>query len=564
MAISLRPYQQEAVKAVINEWDSGNLSTMIAMSTGTGKTECALGVLAEEFRTKRASRVLAIAHRRELIYQPRDRVIANWQDVLPIPGVVMGNEDECDSQFVVATIQTLIASGGKRLRKMLLYGGFSHVWVDETHRIISPSFFRVFANLFVSNPELKLLGATATPQRTDKQGLRQVFDSIAHSIDIKQAIALQALAPLQGLKFELPVDISSVKETEDGWDDEEVGRLLSFANIEEIIIHHWKEHAADRQTIAFTASVMQAHSLARAFRKAGVSAEAIDGKTPTAQRDSILKKYLAGEIQLLANHNVLTEGFDAPATSCALMARPTKSDLVYIQAIGRALRLHPGKENALILDFAPLGARNICLSGDLLGEIQEEKETEKDKTEKSKDSFGINRFGKYVYGNPEEVKAQILDLLERSRLAWVFDGQLATVSIAEKTSLVVVLPQQERIARAEELRVSGKWSEAWETEYRKITGYQVFAVVGSRATSLGVGQTWEDASLIASNYADAHAEDWCSKKKSRWRNSPASEKQEQYCRVLGIWREGMTRGVAGQAITHAKVLGALKAQRVLR
>lgn len=563
MAIILRPYQQEAVSAVLGEWDKGNLSTMLAIATGGGKTECALGVLSEEFRRGRASRVLAIAHRKELIYQPRDRVIANWQDLLPVPGVVMGDEDECDTKFVVATIQTL---KDKRLERALVFGAFSHLWVDEVHRVLAPSYINLIATLRAINPGLRILGTTATPRRTDGRGLKQIFDSVAYRVSIKDAIKMGALVPFVAMAVELPVDFSGVKQTRDGWDDEEAGKLLSLSNSEEIIIQTWKKHASERQTIAFTASVLQAHSLARAFQKEGVAVAAIDGKTKDDERARILDDYKTGVIQILVNCQVAIEGFDAPSTSCVLMARPTKSDLVYVQSMGRGLRLAPNKTDALILDFAPRNARNILLSRDILGKTKEQKKKE-ERAEKAGlilSCFGINSRGEGIDGDPDEIQMRVLDYLGSHHLAWTYDGGLATVSIAEKTSLVVVLPQKERLARADELRQAGKWRPEWEREYLRLAGYQVFAINGSRAIPLGCSPDWEGASTIATQYADHHAEDWCAKKQSHWRKSPATSGQEKYCRVLGVWRDGMTRGAAGQAITHAKALAALRAKGVLK
>lgn len=307
MAISLRPYQVDARNAIIGEWDSGNLSTLAVLATGSGKSEVALGTLAEELCSGRVSRILAIAHREELIYQPRDRIIAHWQDQLPIPGIVMGKEDECDHQFVVATVQSL---SEKRLKRALIYGDFSHIWADECHHSLSPSWFQLIKTLRSVNPSLRLLGTTATPKRTDKRGLKQVFDSVAYRLSIKDAIQMGALCPFVAMAVELPIDFEHVKKTKDGWDDEEVGRLLSLSNSEEIITQTWKKHASDRQTIGFTASVSQATSLMYAFRGIGVETETINDNTPKDRRADILRAYKRGDIQTLTNFSILTEGYD--------------------------------------------------------------------------------------------------------------------------------------------------------------------------------------------------------------------------------------------------------------
>jgi len=149
--IKLRDYQETARDKTIEQWESGNLDTMLVIPTGAGKTECALGVMAHERANNKSFRALFISHREELVTQPLERIKKGWYDRLSEPGVVMGRKKELDKEIVSATIQTLAPRKRKgdeykrfhTLRKMLAHGAFTHVWIDEAHHAVSPSYTAV-------------------------------------------------------------------------------------------------------------------------------------------------------------------------------------------------------------------------------------------------------------------------------------------------------------------------------------------------------------------------------------------------------------------------------------
>lgn len=566
--ITLRPYQIEARDAILKEWASGRRSTFAFLCTGAGKTEIALSVLAHELSCTPDARLLAIAHRDELITQPRDRIIAHWSHALPVPGIVKGGQNDCAHEFIVATIQTVYKEN--RIRDILEYGAITHLWIDESHRGAAPMYKALIAFLTEANPSIRIFGVTATPIRTDKVGLGTIFESCAYRFPIDRGIKEGALVPFTGIGIELPVDFSEVSESsgDSGWDDEKAGAILSLANAEEVIVQSWLKHASDRQTIAFTSSVSQAYSLARAFRAAGVKAEAIDGDkktTPDERRARVLGDFRNKELQMIVNVQIMTEGVDIPETSCILMAKPTKSDLTYTQAVGRGLRLFPGKKNCMILDFAPRNARNMRMAGDLLGKPREVKKIEEKARDKGVllDCFGIGADG-LIEGDPDSVQTKILDYLGSSHLAWTFDGKVSTVSIGPSLSLVVVAPQQERIQKAESLRDSPGWGKKHDDLLRQVSSYQVFAVERSSLTPLGTETDWQAANYLATDYAETHGEDVLSTRSKKWRKNPASDKQRQMCKNLGVWREDMRSGEAAQAITHALALRALTKRGVLK
>jgi hypothetical protein len=269
---------------------------------------------------------------------------------------------------------------------------------------------------------------------------------------------------------------------------------------------------------------------------------------------------------VLVNCFVFVEGFDAPETSCVLMVKPTKSDLVYVQCVGRGLRLAGGKTDCLVLDFVPLDApRNMILMGDLLGKPRKQRDAERKAVDKGLviDIFGITSEGNGIDGDPDAVVMRVLDYLggdERMRkLAWTIDGEFATCSMDRGNSLAIVMPRKERVAKADALRARGRWFPEWDERYEQISCYHLYAVLDNRFVShIRSGASWDDVADEAERYAAQYANDWFAKRNRKWRKGKPSDKQRDLCMRLGIWKEGMTGGEAGQAITHRLSLNALE------
>lgn len=569
--IVLRDYQVKARDKIIDLWREGKRPLAVA-TMGLGKTEVFLGTLTKELQEGRLERALVIAHTKELIEQPVTRIKRGWPELAAAGvGVVMANRDEYKARIVVATIQTL--SSPARLQRVLSAGRITHVVVDETHHVTARTYLEVLRAIEEHNPTYRLLGVTATPKRTDGDGLSRVFDAVACKYGIVDAVKMKALVPFRALAVEVPVSLAGAEKprSEDGYDNEEVGRRMMTAtelgNPEEVIVETWKKHGENRKTIAFCASVKQAHSLARAFNDAGIPAAAADGTTAKAERAQIVEGFRAGTYKVLANCALWTEGFDVPDTSCVLMAKPTKSDLVYMQSAGRGLRLFPGKQDCLILDFVPMDSRDLRMAGDLLGKPKETREAEKKARKKGVvlECFALFDDGSGIDGDPDEVRLRVLDFLGNSRFCWLTDGEVASVSIGAKKILAVVLPQKDRLAKADALKAAGTWNPLWDEEYERISSFQVFAIVDNRATELvGLEESWDIASEVAEEYAEIHGEPWAAAKSRKWRNNPAKPNQAALARRLGVWVDGMTAGECSQAITHWFARSALYKNRIIK
>ena len=561
--ITLRPYQIEARDAVLADWQQHQAVLGVA-STGTGKTEIFLSVLDELIQRQQLGRALILVHRIDLAEQPRNRAAANWPN-LPHIGIVQAEQNECHEQVVAAMVQTLQSPG--RLEQIIAAGPISHLIVDETHRVNARTYLEVIKKLQTANPDLRILGVTATPRRTDGDGLRRVFTKNSFKITIKDAIRLKALCPFTALAVELPP--VTVKETasDDGWDQDEMGNALDYDNVRAIVYQTWKEQAETRQTMIFTAGVAQAHHLAEYFRDQGVHAEAVDGTTPKDQRARIRDGYLAGDVQVLVNCAVYTEGFDAPSTSCIAMVKPTKSDLVYIQAVGRGLRQAIGKSDCLILDFCPVGLHDMRLAGDLLGKPKKEKKAEAVAKEKGVilSAFAVDDEGNGIDGDVNEVKLRVLDMLGRHSLQWTLDKGVATTVISTEVSLAIVMPQDKRIAKATELRSKPGWTPAMEGVYQAIQKYQLYWVgKDHEVRSLGNFEDPDMARNAADDFAEDHRMNAVADKRGKWRKLEPSPAQIKFARALGVYHDGMTRGAACQAIAQETIMRQFRALKIVR
>jgi superfamily II DNA or RNA helicase len=387
-----RDYQTDAIGCIKSAFASVK-STLLVMATGLGKSVC-ISKVANEWD---AGNVLLLAHRIELVDQLADHMAGELGYRPPIEQGNRGIDpsDVFKSGVLVGSIQSMITE--RRLRKFQDHP-IGLIVVDEAHRATSPSYVKLVDRYRDINPELKVLGVTATPNRTDETALGLVFDSVAYEMGILEGIDEGWLVDIHQ-KFAMveELDLSKIpcKRNEFGEMD------FSPSALEELLSQEGPLHAMSRpvldsttqgqQAIIFAASVQHAHLWAAVLNhyRSGCAA-AIDGtmrKGMDSPRDHIVKGYKRGDIQFLLNYNIATEGFDAPSTSMVVMGRPTKSKLVYTQMLGRCTRTMPGtvdgvdsaeerkdkiryscKPFATVLDFTGNSTRHDCVTAtDILG-----------------------------------------------------------------------------------------------------------------------------------------------------------------------------------------------------
>lgn len=551
--LELRDYQETAIQNILADWASGLRAVLLMAATGTGKTIIFLGLVDRILAEDPTARILVIAHRRELIHQPIERIDGYFPHLAVQAGIVMADRDDVSARIIVATIQSLVA--GDRLQRILSWGRITHVIVDEAHHAPAGTYRQVLEAL----DDPLVLGCTATPKRTDKLPLREIFQHVSYRISIQDAIRMGALVSFTPLGFQLPVDASAVKETGEGWEDEPMGELLSAENILEIVLSKWREFASNRQTIGFTTSVAQAHATAGYFNRLGISAGAVDGTTPKKERDRILRAYQKGELQVVFNCMVLTEGFDAPETACVMMIAPTRSDLVYVQRLGRGLRTASGKDDCLVLDFAPRGLRDVVMAGDVLDGVPKKVRQSIEAADEQGVLFGFRVTGDQIAAvDPHEIQAVVLDYLSHHRLAWAFDGGFAAAALSEKSMIAILPPETERLNRAGELRRAGRWDERTQALADWIGRYRLYRIDKRQideqrylwgAELIGAWESMTAAKKAAEELSKAETDSGLAGKSSEWRKRPMTEGQARYLRILGAYQAGLTSDQAARRIT---------------
>lgn len=558
--MKLRPYQTDAIAAISRDWQAGISDVLLVAATGAGKTVIFLRLLMDALDGS-AKRALILAHRQELIDQPLERIgqiDADWlmRDAVlrPRVGVVMGERDDCDRELVIATVQSLASP--KRLGRLLAHGPIDILITDESHHATAPTYLKVYEALKAANPGLLHLGVTATPIRGDGNGLAKVYRKDSARITIADLVKQGYLVRPRWLGISTGLSLAGVQSSGGDFVQSQLAKVFDTPSGRRIIVDAYREYAATRRAIAFTASVAGAHDLAAAFNDAGIPAAAVDGTTPKEERREILAAFRRGEVQVIANCQVLTEGFDAPGTGCILMCRPTRSDSLYVQCMGRGLRPVLGiaqpDEDCLILDFLPQETRNIVMAGDVLGlpkEVTQVALKEQD-AEPGEVQAGFTFDGEHFdsSGTPLEIVARELDYLHMSPYIWKRRDGWLTLGLGKSSDGIERILAISPASRTSPQRLVGVWrreGERWDC--RTLLESNDFESLSERAN------------LAIEQYADATL----SSKERSWQKQPLSDAQRNFLRKLASRQElgqveRLSKGEAAQLITF------YQARRILR
>lgn len=341
MEIKLRDYQNDCIDSFFNQLEIKRRRHMFVLPTGSGKT-----VIVSDLIKRLNRRTLFLAHRDELIKQAVSKIKMIWRaaDV----GICKGSINDIDHQIVVGSFQTLF---NKKRRDTL--PPFDFITADECHHSVSEKYKEVLHSLLGSNTIL--LGVTATPNRSDQKALGEIFaDNPEQGPDYERSllemISEGYLCPIRGIKGNLIVELSNVPISAGDYQLGTLSKVMNTPEVNHAMYKFWEEHARDRKTIVFAVDVQHAKDLTKEFQRHHIKAGFITGSLPGRLREQILNDFAENRLQVICNVNVLSEGFDEPSVSSVLFARPTKSTSLYVQMVGRALRLYPGKKDALILD----------------------------------------------------------------------------------------------------------------------------------------------------------------------------------------------------------------------
>jgi superfamily II DNA or RNA helicase len=345
----LRPYQQDAKDAVLHAWASGTRAAGVVIPTGGGKTTIFTDIADEHVRNTphgQGRRTLTIAHRKELI----DAAAQRQREVSPdlTVGIVKAGQNQTLADMVVGSVQTL--RNDARLRQLLDVG---LVIVDEVHHAAADSYVKILRHF----PNAKILGVTATFSRSDSRALGSVIDDVVYQIPISVLQAQGYLVHATGHRVGVgDLDLSKVRTTAGDYNADDLDRALSNSLAPQAIVRAVQEHALDDSAVVFTPTVHFAQVMALAFQQAGFTAAAVHAGTPDDERELIIKRVKSGDIQIICNCGILTEGTDIPRLKTAVIARLTKSEVLWIQMVGRVLRTFGSYTHAKILDVVGASA----------------------------------------------------------------------------------------------------------------------------------------------------------------------------------------------------------------
>ena len=347
--IILRDYQKEAIDSVWKYWSKTKGNPLIVAPCGAGKS-LIIADLIQQLHQEHGARVLILTHRAELLQQNE----AELQKLLP--GAKTGffsaslGKKEYFSPITFAGIQTI----EKNLHN---FDPFDICLIDECHllpRSAQTQYGRACTLLKQMNPKCRFVGLTATPFRLDSGSLHKgegaLFDSVTYDIPVQKLVDSGYLVPVTAKRGVTVANMSGVKKRGGDFVSKEMAQ--AFDNVLQSACDEIIERGKGRKAwMVFCASVEQAETTKQIMIQSGVSAELITGDTPRAQRKDIIDQYKAGKVRCLVNVDVLTTGFNAPITDLLALVRATDSTSLYVQIVGRAMRTHPGKKDALLLDF---------------------------------------------------------------------------------------------------------------------------------------------------------------------------------------------------------------------
>lgn len=345
--MQLRPYQAQAKDAVLSEWNKGYRKTLLVLPTGTGKTVVFSKVV--ENQVNQGGRALILAHRGELLTQAADKLRAACGMDCALEKAEFTSLGS-PFRITVGSVQSLAQP--KRLERFP-HDYFTDIVVDEAHHCLSDSYQRVLEHF----PDANILGVTATPDRGDMKNLGQYFDSKAFEYTMPQAIKEKYLCPIKAQMIPLELDISGVKVTNGDFSSGDIGNALE--PYLEQIAREMAHYCNGRKTVVFLPLVHISQKFTEILNTYGLRAAEVNGNS--ADRAKILLDFENGRYDVLCNSMLLTEGWDCPSVDCVVVLRPTKTRSLYQQMVGRGMRLHPGKDHLLLLDFLWLSERHdLC------------------------------------------------------------------------------------------------------------------------------------------------------------------------------------------------------------
>lgn len=336
--MKLRDYQQAAVDNLRAAFGSGRRAPLLVLPTGGGKTFVFCYIAANA--AQRGNRTLILVHRQELLRQTSDSLSAlGVRHGLIAPGA----SPRLGELVQVASVQTVV-----RRFHLLDQAGWAPDLIvpDEAHHATAGSWRQVLDRWAAA----RILGVTATPCRMDGRGLDDVFDDLIEGPQIAELIDEGHLAPPTVYAPPVQADLSNIRTRAGDYAKNELADRMDKPTVTGDAVEHYGRICPGVPAIAFCVSVAHAEHVAEQFRAAGWNAASLDGSMGDAERKARIADLAAGRLHVLTSCDIISEGTDIPVVGAAILLRPTKSLGLYLQQVGRALRLYDGKSEAVILD----------------------------------------------------------------------------------------------------------------------------------------------------------------------------------------------------------------------
>lgn len=540
--LKLRGYQTDTIKAVFSAWTEGMQRPAVVLPTGSGKT-VVFSHLASQYmdwtrsvvdgRRIKGGRVVILVHRDELA----DQTLAKLRVIAPhlSLGKVKAADNDLFADVMVCSIQTLARE--KRAQELLdsqtYAGAIGLTVVDECHHAVADSYRNVMAALgcYSGQPDRHAVGFTATLARGDGRGLGGVWDDVVFTRSILWMISKGYLTDVRARQVELDdLNLKGVKRTGGDYQAKSLGEALEAAGAPEIILQVLQAQARDRRSVlVFVPTVSMAHETQKHLEAGGISAGVVHGGTPRPERLHLYEQFRTGQVRVIVNCMVLTEGADFPFADCAVIARPTSNQSLFIQMVGRVLRPSrpTGKTDALVLILSGTGGRIATLvdlepdvhsvkDGESLAEAFEREEERKE----TKAPAGSVRF---------ELKHKDLDLFGASAAyQWLRTAKGVQFIPLGGNGLILLWPCVDQ---------EGLWDVVHVPEDRK--PWQRLHI----CLDLGMAMAWGESEADERSAINTG-------KKASWRRKPVSEAQVRYAGNLGQpVTEDMRAGEVGDLIS---------------
>ena len=408
--VSLRPYQNKGIRDIFDAWNpltQNRMNVLFQMPTGTGKTT----VFSEIVRRARLKekKVLIVVHRKELVEQIAERLSHFHVAVGIISGTI---QPDADKEVQVATIQTL----SKRD-----YPQADIVIIDECHHAKAAT----YRKLWDIYPEARFLGVTATPIRMNGEGFSDLFEVLISSGQLSEFVKEGYLVKVRHIVGVTP-DLSSIKIKMSDYAQDELGELMQNEELMADLVESYQRKANGKKIIVFAVNIEHSKQIVENYRRADIQAEHIDANTPKKEREHILQLFKEGQIKVLSNVDIVSEGFDVPDCEAVQLARPTKSLGLYLQQVGRCMRPAENKAEGIVLDNAGLWLEHGFCQQDRVWTL-EGKKKQKRRKDNEITAVAMNEDEVIRKVNiPEEMKGmELIELTKEIKELFIFEDFLS-------------------------------------------------------------------------------------------------------------------------------------------